>query len=286
MEILKKKLPKNYKMVVFGDCHLGSPSVNEDTIKELNEFVNSEEHIYVTNIGDNIEAIGPTDKRFAFSKAKYQTAQEQCDGFIELVKPIKKRILAIGLGNHEHTLLNTFNAAKYIAAMLDVSNGMYSYKLEIYNEKNDKLMHKILCHHGFGAITSNAKDRIQAEGNMKATLKNKFNRLGHADVIACYQGHIHRFLIVEPTINNELYLTTKDGKFKQHYRYNERQDAEYISPDARWVCSTGSFMKTYADPGSGFINYSEVAGYAPAEIGYLLQTVEDGEVVKVERVLL
>lgn len=286
MEIIKKSLPRNFKLVVFGDVHLGSPCVSDDTIKEMVDYIKSEEHIYATNLGDNIEAILPNDKRFLLSGTKYKTAQEQCDGFIDLMMPIKDRMLVVGLGNHEYKLLNTLNTSQYISERLGCTNGMLSYKLECYNQKTDKLMHKIFCTHGSGSVTSNAKDKLQATGNMKATLKNKFTRLAHADVIANYQGHIHKFLIVEPNINDELYLTSENGELKQHYRYNERQDSSYIPPDARFYCSSGSFMKTYAPAGSGYISYSEAFGYGPAEIGYIIQTVEDGEVVKIESVKL
>jgi len=44
-------------------------------------------------------------------------------------------------------------------------------------------------------------------------------------------------------------------------------------------------MKTYAPSGSkGRTSYAERAGYAPAEIGFLVQTVENGRVVNIESV--
>ena len=83
MEIIKKKLHKNYKLVVFSDLHLGSPCVNLDTIKEMVRYVDSEEHIYAANIGDNVEAITPSDKRFYFSNCEFKTVQQQCDIFVD-----------------------------------------------------------------------------------------------------------------------------------------------------------------------------------------------------------
>ena len=121
---------------------------------------------------------------------------------------------------------------------------------------------------------------------MDAALKRKLSISGHSDVIAMYMGHIHRFILVEPTIHNKLQLTTENGKIKQHYRTVTDQTASEIPPEARWYSSTGSMMKTYSSANTGYISYAEMAGYAPAELGYLIQTVENEKVVKVERVIL
>lgn len=286
MEIIKKVLPDDYELCISSDLHLGSPCVNEKNIEEMVDYVKSTENCYMTNIGDNIEAILPNDKRFIFSDAKYKTPQEQCDAVINLFTPIKDKILAIGLGNHEYKLLNTFNVSKYIADGLGVPNGMYCYKLEIF-DKDINLMHKMYFSHGYGQIASNAKDEIQALGNRKAALKNKLNKSGHADVILCAMGHTHKSLIVEPTINDKLYLTTSsDGKIKQHYSYIESQNQEYIPPDARWYINNPSFMKLYSTPGSGYISYAEAFGYEPSEIGYSIIEVKNKQVVNVRRVII
>ena len=285
MEIIKKVLPNDYELILSSDLHVGSPMVNEDNIKEMVEYVATTKNCFMTNFGDNIEAITPNDKRFAFSNTPYKTAQEQSDAVIKLLSPIKEKTLAIGLGNHEYHLLNIFNVSKYISEALGVPNGMYCYKLEIFDEQIN-LQHKYFFTHGNGQISSNAKDEIQALGNRKASLKNKLNKSGHADVILAAMGHTHRSLVVEPTINDQLYLTTEDGKIKQHYRYVESQNASYIPPNARWYVNNPSFMKLYSTPGSGYISYGEAAGYEPSEIGWSKVIVQNKQVVNVERIII
>lgn len=286
MEIIKKMLPADYELVLTSDLHLGSPCVSEENIAEMVDYVASNPNCFMTNFGDNIEAIAPNDKRFAFSDTKYKTAQDQCDAVIKLFAPIKEKILAIGLGNHEYKLLNIFNVAKYLCEGLGVRYGGYCYKLECHNELTNGLMHKMFFTHGNGQITSNAKDAIQAEGNKRAGLKLKLSKSAHADCILMAMGHTHKSLIVEPTINNQLYLTSEDGKIKQHYRYHEEQNSNFIPPDARWYINNPSFMKLHAPAGSGYISYAEVAGYEPSEIGYTKVTVENGNVVNAERVII
>lgn len=285
MEIFNCEMPRNYELVISSDLHLGSPCVCENSIGELVEYVATTKNCFHTNIGDNIEAILPNDKRFVFSDSKYKTPQQQADAVIELFNPIKKQTLAIGIGNHEFKLVNSFNIGKYIADELEVMNGSYCYKLQIYNKGN--LAHKMFFTHGMGQVTSNAKDEIQAEGNKKAALKNKLSKASHGDVILMCMGHVHKSIIVEPTINNKLYLTTdKVGKIQQHYRYVEQQNGDFIPADAKWYVSNPSFMKSHAPVGSGYISYAEVAGYEPSEIGFTKVIVEDNMVQQVEFIRL
>jgi hypothetical protein len=287
MKIISKQMPRDYNLYVGSDLHLGSPTVSEDAIAEMVNDCKKDRKGYMANIGDNIEAITAKDKRFEFSNTKYQTAHEQADAVVKLFKPLGQKLLAVGFGNHEMKLNGVIQADRYIAEALGVPHGRYEYKLQMYDKDTGLLMHKHHFWHGAGQVTSNAKDKIQAEGNMKAALKNKLMRKGWADCIAHYMGHIHRFIIVPPTVNNELYLTTdQSGKIKQHYRHHENQAADYISPDARWYVATGSFMKTYCQEDDEYISYAETFGYSPAEIGYLKTIVRDGNIVDIERVLL
>lgn len=287
MKTICKDMPRDYNLYVCSDLHLGSPTVSEEAIAEMVNDCKKDKKGYMTNIGDNIEAITPKDKRYSFSNTKYKTAHEQADAVIRLFKPLGQRILAIGYGNHEIKLDMVLQADRYIAEALGVPVGRYEYKLQMYDKNTRELMHKHHFWHGAGFIGSNAKDKIQADGNMKAGLKNKLMKKGWSDCIAHYMGHIHRFIIVPPTVNDDLYLTTDDrGKIKQHYRHLENQAASYIPPDARWYVSTGSFMKAYCQDDDDYISYAEMAGYSPAEIGYLKTIVRDGCIVDIERVLL
>jgi hypothetical protein len=81
-------------------------------------------------------------------------------------------------------------------------------------------------------------------------------------------------------------MTDNGTDIKKNYLITEDQNIPYINHEHRFYASTGSMMKTYAEPGSGRITYGEKAGYEPSEIGFLVQTVQDGKVVDVEKVIL
>lgn len=286
MKIISTALPRNYELCVSGDIHIGSPCTNIEHVKEMVNYVVNTDNCYMVNIGDNIEAISPSDKRFQFSNCEYQTIQDQANAIIELFKPLKRKLLAIGTGNHEYKHINEFNIGRYIADQLDVPFGSVSYKLEVYDDRTMELMHKMFMHHGAGCVTSNSKDDIQAEANMKASVKNKLMKTAHADCIVHGMGHIHRSLIVEPTAHKKLHLTTENGKIKQHYRFDEPQNVPYIAPDSRFYFSNPSFMKLYGDLSLDYCSYAENFMYSPSEIGYSKIIVNDGKVQTIEFVKL
>lgn len=282
MKIIKKALPKNYTLVVSSDLHLGSPCVNEDHIAQMVDDVCSTRHTYMTNLGDNIEAISPNDKRFQFSNCKYQTSKDQADAVIRLFKPMGDKLLAIGHGNHEAKMDNDFKLSEYISEQLGVPCGGISYILSVYNDSTMKHAHNMYFHHGAGSISSNAKDDIQAEANMKATLKNRLARTPHSDCIVMGMGHIHRSLIVKPTSQNKLHFTAEDGRVKQHYRIDEPQNVSYIAPDSRFYFANSSFMKLYCDSDENYNGYAEKFMLSATEIGYTKIHVEDSKVVDIE----
>ena len=286
MELIKKELPKNYELIQCGDLHLGSPNCSEDSIQEMIEYVGSNPNVYLVNIGDNVEAISPRDKRFNFSSNPYQTTQQQAERVIQLFMPIRDKILAWGTGNHEICQMQTCDWGKYMADALKVPYGLYCYKLEV-SSRGHKLMHKLWFTHGSGHLTSNAKDDIQREGNMKASLKGKLSRSAHADCVYVGCGHIHRSIIVKPTVENKLYINTDDaGNIKQHYHVLSEQNIPYIAPDSRFYVASPSFMKLYSKPGNGYVSYAEIAGYEPSEIGYTKIIVDDTKVVDVKAIIL
>lgn len=287
MEIIKTKpMPNDFTVADLSDFHLGSPNCAEETLEQAIEDIRKDKNCYVIFKGDAIEAILPNDKRYLHSCVKegLQSPKEQADRVIALFAPIAKRILAWGLGNHELKLWNTMDFGKYIADGLGVPYGAYNFKMHFINSRNE-LMFKTYHTHGMGSISSNAKDEIQYEANRKAGLKHKLVKSGHADCIYMSRGHDHQLIVVNPTVQNKLYLTDDGNGIHQKYHMSAPQNSEYISPDSRWYATTGSFRKLYSKTGTYAIDYGEVAGYAPSEIGFAKMHVQNGELVHVEKVV-
>ena len=279
-------MPDNFSICDMSDFHLGSPNCAEETLIETVEAIKAQDDCYVIFKGDAIEAILPNDKRYMHSAVKegLQSPKEQADRVISIFNCISDRILAWGIGNHELKLWNTMDFGKYIADSLKVPYGAYNFKLH-FNDTDGNLMFKTYHTHGMGSIHSNAKDQIQYDANRRAGLKHKLAKSGHSDVVYMSRGHDHQLITVDPTVENQLFLTDDGKGIHQHYRVSPAQNADYIPPDSRWYATTGSFRKLYSKPGSCVIDYSEVCGFAPSEIGYAKVTVEDKKIVRVEKIV-
>jgi hypothetical protein len=146
-------------------------------------------------------------------------------------------------------------------------------------------MFKTYHTHGWGSINSNAKDDIQYDANRKAGLKRKLVKSGHGDCVYMSRGHDHQLIVVDPTVNNKMFLTDDGEGIHQQYHVASSQNAPFIPPDNRWYATTGSFRKLYSKPGLGSVDYSEMAGFSPSEIGYAKVNVRDGQITSVDKVV-
>lgn len=286
MEIIRKELPPNCTIVDTGDWHIGALNCHMKGIQKMLKRIADDPTCYVVLKGDLIEAIAPNDKRFAHCSqdVQFRTAQDQADYLIKVLTPIKDRVLAVLLGNHEWKLINSFDIAKHLHQELGIPYGGYSCVVQVSNGKNTKF--KMFLTHGSGAGKSNAKDPIQRAANMAASLKLKLERSGFADCVYMSMGHRHQAIVVPPTIDSEIQLTTDATHIHQTYRSHDDQSAKRIPPDARWYACQPSFLRLYSSPGQFAISYAEIAGYPPAELGWLEVDVKNHEIENVRKVII
>ena len=284
MELISKEMPADYEIYDTGDLHIGVANCNEEAIVEMVDDIASKPDRYIILKGDLIDSIPLSDKRFAvtsFKGRRVTTPQDQSNRAMEILKPIKDRILFIQLGNHEYKLINTVDFVGDWCKAFNVPWGGIMAKF-IHLSAGKPQWKGLFCH-GNGSINTVAKDPIQGLANMKALLKRKLQYLA-GDTIVMSMGHTHKLLRCKPTIQNQLTMTDDGEKLLQSYRVDTDQSASYIDVEARWYVNTGSFLKTMSDPGEGLIPYSEVAMYGPIEQGYCKIIVKDHKVCTVERV--
>jgi hypothetical protein len=286
MKHIKAELPANYELVISSDLHLGCPNVNEDTIQEMIEYVGTTKHAYMANIGDNIEGICAWDKRFSHNDNPYKTPIEQANRIIELFKPIRKKILAWGYGNHENTVLGFGDMGRLMADGIGCPYGSGLYTLEAISKNHKGLMHKMFFTHGMGSFSSKAKDYAQRQANMMSALKLKLQTCGLDDVILMAMGHTHKSLIVNPTGPMEKHFNTYDGHVKKFHIIDYDQTSSYIPADFKWYISNPSFMKLYSSPDNDYMSYGEMAGYSPSDIGFTKVRIVNSKVTSAELVEL
>ncbi len=280
MELIKRELPKDYRLAIVSDLHVGSSLFKEHLFKKnVIEVLKSSPDMYMVLNGDAIEGIIPGDKRFNRKAAdkRFSSPQDEAKHVVEMLRDVKDQILAGCLGNHEVTNAATFDAFKHICRSLDVPYGAGIYKLIVTN--NGKVVHKYLMCHGKWGLKSNAKDYEQVMGNIRARQKDLLLKLRHDDCIVMSCGHHHRLIVVEPNLDRHTSLTDDGQKIKAQRKSQVSQKASNIDKDARWYVGSGSYRGHLCDPGSGAIDYAEL--FEPADLGHALVSVVDGEVIKV-----
>lgn len=286
MELIYREMPRNYDLAQTGDFHLGPDCCFKQGIKEMVQQVKERKNCFLWFDGDAVDAILPSDKRYAHSTMDREkwlmTPQQQADEVVKLMWPIRKKILGWQLGNHEYTVINTFDIAGYIADKLGVP--WAGVMAKFVATRKGKAMHRFLFTHGRGSLNSQAKDPIQGEANRKAKLKLNLQKTGHADCIYMGCGHHHQMLVVEPTVDKEVVLSDDGEDLVQKYRGFSKQSAKYIPPECRWYGCSPGFLKTYGKPGRRVITYSEMNMYPPTQLGWLELKVRDGKLVKVKEV--
>lgn len=281
MELIKRDMPLDYEMADAGDLHIGTVNCYYEGIDKLIAWVKEKPNRYLNLKGDLIEAITPKDKRFSMRSVdlRFKSPTEQADYLVERLEPVADNIIGMCIGNHEIKLIDTIDIIEYIAKKLKIQDRAYGAGIyKFIALRKGRVKHKMLFCHGNKHLPKGAKDHIQRKANQEAAQKRILEELGFADCVYSSQGHHHQLCIVKPTVENSLYLTDDGQSIKQHYQVRAKQSAEYIPPESRFYCGTGSYRKQYTMPGSMALDYSE-GRYPPATLGHVTIIVRDGEVV-------
>lgn len=131
---IKINAPKNaFQIMVLGDMHIGDELCDLDLIKETIEYIKKTKDCYCILNGDLINNALKTSKSDSYKEQ--MTIEQEQDMLIDLLAPIKDKILVMATGNHEHrtSLLAGINPLKAVALALGIKNKLVdnSYLLNI-----------------------------------------------------------------------------------------------------------------------------------------------------------
>ena len=131
---IKLDCPKNtFQLMVLGDMHIGDELCDLDLIRETIDYVKRTKDCFVILNGDLINNALKTSKSDSYKEQ--MTIEEEQDLLIDLLKPIKDKILVMASGNHEYrtSLLAGINPLKAVAYALGIKDRLVenSYLLNI-----------------------------------------------------------------------------------------------------------------------------------------------------------
>lgn len=277
MQLVSKTLKSDFDCALWGDDQEGSKLKAQEKVNHAIDWVMSGKDRHFIHMGDALEAITVDDKRYYKHDQDEPIPLVQAQNVIAQYKKASKKCLLWLMGNHELKLWRFGDITRDILCpQMNVTYGGYSSNLAFYDKHGS--MFKWHLRHGIGTgLMSNAKDEEQRTANMKATLKMRLKRKA-GDCVLMAAGCTHKLLVVPPV--RTLYLTDDGVDLQQHYR-GAASNEPYIHPDDRWYVNTGTFRKSI---GLDFVNYTELKGYDPLPLGYVIAEVRDRKIANVREV--
>jgi predicted phosphodiesterase len=167
----------NITIAVISDWHIGSGACDIRLIKELLTYI-KKNNLYVIVLGDLMDIITPHSKGMLTEQEL--TGSEQFKTVVELITPIKHKILFAVTGNHENRTVRDANID--IMDILCYHLGIeYAGVEKLFVIKLQDRLVKCYAHHGAGGGTTPA-------GKLNALLKLHW-RCPDANII--FGGHTH-----------------------------------------------------------------------------------------------
>lgn len=274
MELLRVELPKTHRLILAGDIHLGNRAMSEKRVQHLVERVASERNTYCLLMGDLLEAKLVDHKHWHKDiHEQHSTPLVQAEMVSEMLKPIRKKIIASHEGNHEQNLWRFGDLTRMICDKLGTRYGGFSAKSDI--RCGHRKLYKLFSTHSRLRIKSNADDMVRKEAHIRLAVKRYLKGLA-GDCAVMAAAHCHWPLVQGPVPFTYL---TDDGEDIHAHKIKAQQHGEYIDHNLRWYCATGSFLRTQI---VGATTYSERHGYEPMPLGWVEVVCDNGQLVGVE----
>ena len=283
MKIIRKEMPSDFNLFLFGDDHEGSRLRHDDGWDQLiNMMCSRYEGLpaarnFGVDHGDITEGIMIDDKRYDGIATKKGTVFQEMQMARRHREKIKNKLVCIMEGNHPEKLWRFGRITEAVCTDLGVEYGTWQAIIKYTCKKKTLFNH--YATHGFGSINSKIDDPRDRENSMLRTLRRAMQRKT-GNCFLNSMGHTHKLLICSP--KHELFITDSVGnKTVQHYTKANPNDS-FIPFNERYYVNTGSFYRTFGD---GFSGYAERAGYDPIELGCAVALVRDGGLTDVKKII-
>lgn len=110
----------NFKLLVLGDLHIGDELCDIQEIKRVIEYAKNTPDLYIILNGDLMNNALKISKSDSYRET--MTMADQQDFLVDILTPIKDKILVLCSGNHEYRteVLTGINPLRYVASRLGI----------------------------------------------------------------------------------------------------------------------------------------------------------------------
>jgi hypothetical protein len=175
------------RLIVFSDLHYGNPTCSVKHFLRTVTFVKNTPNCYCFGNGDLIEAITKASKGDIYTQSL--TPQQQRDAVIEMLMPIKDKILGFTTGNHEQRIYNetgvdlTADIARALKAPYRAEGMLYKIS---FGDGNSNHLGKPYVFwgyltHGYGGARTKSAKAVKVE---------RLATMIHADFYAMSHDHV------------------------------------------------------------------------------------------------
>ena len=243
---IEYKYGQEFNLKVINDVHIGNVACDKKAF--LAYLKDSDDNTYFIGIGDLFDAIIVKDPRYQKSsdssddkdgKKRDDIVDVQVNRGEDILRPYRKRILGLGMGNHENAVVrySGSNMIKRLCRRLGVDELGYSGLMKlVFSDKGSRGRTLIIrYHHGWGGGS-----RTQG-----ADLTKFSKDMAYWDADLFLYGHVHK------KQDDKIARLGLSGK-------------KLIARD-KVISICGTFLRTYLDGTDA--TYGEIQGYSPTSIG-------------------
>lgn len=248
-----------FKLVALGDLHIGDKLCDLDLIKDTLAYVKKNKDCYVILNGDLMNNALKTSKSDSY--LEQMTIEEEQDLLIELLEPIKDRILVMGTGNHEKRteVMAGINPLKAVALALGIRNKLTddSYVLDISfgvccgnkASQNHYLVYGAHGGHGGGRRAGATANALQEMSWVRPDMdlyvhSHTHTKISYHDVIFLYNRKTQKTLEHQRTFyNTNAFLKYGGYAEEKGYKPSDRHPSALIIESVR----KGESMVTKTD---------------------------------------
>lgn len=280
MQIVPFEAPDSFEFVLAGDNQRGNAAEHREGFCECLDYVLDTKNCFMAHMGDEVEAYW-ISHRFYDPEIHKDPPLKAVKEIRRQLKPLarEKKLITMLFSNHSHKLYPHYgDVTRDTCEELGVPYGTFSCKVE-FSWKRAPAMKWYLTHgrKRIGSVSPDAKRNLA--NRLYQLQQHLYRKAG--DCVLMAKGHVHQVLISKP--DPQLYMVSGAGKVRKKYTQPGMVAGDYIPPDMRYYCATGSFLKGQL---MGVNTYPEMFELDPVDLGYVKVIVQDRQIADVVPVIL